>query len=242
MESEPGRKSTNKMSKPRCWSCCPPYKNIKSFDELLDFGKFILNKELPVGGLGGGPPYKELKELNKYMFTTYSTNQNDKIYSLEGTIPFKLFNKIKKYLDHYYYNCIDTITGNIIESKLMDPQDYNSSMGSYPMVSSFLKGSEEDEFTYRHGWKTIAYNENQAIKMRDMKFHFFDFDSDSDSDELYTHVDEHLGSNNAPGTEVVLYIDCKYFTDENKLITLLIEDPVPGRTSLYRHLINILKN
>lgn len=72
-----------------------PEPKFQCFEELLDSGRrnFDVNidSDLNLTGLEEttikSPFVNQLKDLNNYMYTTYSTNEGDKILSIEGIIP-----------------------------------------------------------------------------------------------------------------------------------------------------------
>lgn len=230
--SSSSRSSSNKKKKPF----------IKTLEELFAYGRNRTNPNSPENELDPSLEahtlnkkiIQELFELNKYAFTYYSTNDEDKTYSVEFAIPKNIASKFIKKLKEkgYWYvvfphNIGDWNNDNTIAKTIKSYYDPNKIYNTYLIR---IENSDPNVFDsgryvvrsqdYPNGWyrdspTTITFNRRTHFiedpKTMLVEWSIFDEIKQITIPEVYT-----------------------------ELVGVVVEDPKIGRKSLYRELTKIL--
>lgn len=208
-------------------------KMLEKYTELLEIGrKKILGEienDIEDHLLNEPHIYNQMLELNRYVYTYYSTNSSDLTQSIEfivlSDVVDSLINKLnqfgywyitKKYNDSTYINVGEDIDKTIPEVRLI----------SYDQLSRFKMKSD----VCPNGWKIVSRKTDHAVIERKAKIHFLD------SEMLYCLIkkyNENLFDD---------YFDNNAFDSiyEN-LSVITIENPSIHSKDLYLNLIDILK-
>ena len=168
-------------------------------------------------------------ELNRYVYTYYSTNSSDLTQSIEFIVLTEVVDKlIEKLKDHGYwyiakkYN--DNMCINIGEN--VDKKIPEVRMVSYEQLPRYKLKSE----TNPYGWKVVSRKPEHAVIERRAKVHFLD------SEMLHCFIKKYNAN---------LFDD--YFDNNNfdsiykNLSVITIENPSIHSKDLYLNLIDILK-
>jgi hypothetical protein len=205
---------------------------MNTWKELLDQGQKNFNDANSLTGLVvediSDTHFRQLKEINKYMYTTYSTNPGDFLLSIEGIIHLSTFHKIETSLclKGYYFIACNPLTKEKVGENLMPKEDYDPSMNKTTYIEKCIPTSKKYYLT--QWWMRLCSTGKESIMANySMPIHFLDFD---DPDNFL------------PSDETLGYVNHNLFSGQNPLISIIIEDPVVARISLYRELLTMLKS
>lgn len=220
---------------------------IQSAKELFDKGvkhisDFLTDGDSGVTGLDNPFGMEIIKEINNYMYTTYSTNRGDRNLTIEGVLPHSLFNRIKSDLrDKGYWFIAQNPLASIKPEELATSS--KELIGSRPVLYSHLGNNRNKtrleriiidgkdlNIFYPDVWKVDEYLSNNKIII-------------SRQEPLFFMNDECMKEIMEPGigNEVLDYTDKQLFMGDDPLIGLFIEDPDFSKKDLYEQLLKILK-
>lgn len=144
-----------------------PSSKFRTFNELLARG--IQNFDNPETNITGleeqaltGVSYQQLKNINRYMYTTYSTNIGDKVFSIEGVIPLNIFKKIEPLLlqEGYWYIAVNPLDRRVHGLNLISFNEFDKSLAHFTEVKRI---PDEDIMRYRiPPWRRLC-SENGYI-------------------------------------------------------------------------------
>lgn len=203
-----------------------------SFNELLAVGRD--NFADPANDKTGledhsitGKVRDQLLNLNSYMYTTYSTNSGCQVLSIEGVCPLSIFKRIEPDLlkQSYWYiakNPLDLVEHG---SNIPPKEEFEYSMSRQTLVGIIRK----DKFKgYRAPpWKVLGTFKDEVVAYNDdVAIHFIEPGADP----------AHYNSN-----ETLLYTDEALFRGDDPLVSVVVEDPIVGRISMYNKLYEFLR-
>jgi hypothetical protein len=168
----------------------------------------------------------ELRALNHYVYTYYSTNSGDKTYTLEFFFPKEKVRRLFRELDKtdYWYLCH---TGGIVTR--VDTMRNNH---TYEDVRIVEKSSLD---RYGHKWKKRAIGNQYEISMDQYTYFLNDeFIKEEKSESIDNKIESAL-------EEIDNKEDLYVGILKHSLYSILIEDPVVGRTTLYADILPIVK-
>jgi hypothetical protein len=170
-----------------------------------------------------------LREINNYMYTIYSTNLPNEVqataFSIEGIISLKVYQSMKPYMLEKGFTWIaeNSLTKLHREYNLLPAQDFNLDYDKQRLIQVF-----NQPMLSLKNWDLIAQDKEIYIYSTiSQPIHLLPLNDDSQSLD--------------PSDEVLQYVDEEEFIGDNCLITIIIEDPIPGRTSLYKEILKMLK-
>jgi hypothetical protein len=206
---------------------------IYKYTELLEIGRKKLlgtiENDVEEHLINDPIVYNQMLELNKYVYTYYSTNRSDLTQSIEFIVLTEVVDELikklnehkywyisKKYNDNTYINIGEDIDKTIPEVRTV----------SYEQLPRYRLKTE----TNPDGWKIISRKPEHANIERRAKVHFLD------SEMLYCMIkkyNENLFDD---------YFDNDYFDSIYKNLSVItIENPSIHNKDLYLNLINIIK-
>lgn len=175
-----------------------------------------------------------IKIINNYVYTTYSTNHNDKTYSIDLFILSNyselLINKLKS--KNYWFMSKDYGTNNIMIN--IDKELNNSTYKDCININK-SKAVHLD----KNYWKELSSNDNTAIFERDADTYFL-------SNKTIEDFKKNLFLDSYLYRELSFKYDLKEDNINYDLLIqnisyFIIEDPIIERKTLYYELLNILK-
>lgn len=173
-----------------------------------------------------------IKMINNYVYTTYSTNSGDKTYSLDLFILNKYSQSLisKLISKNYWFVCKDN-------DKLFINVDNTYNNNQYKDYITIKK--ENSLLLYKDYWKEL-YSDGNLVKFeRDADIYFL---SDSNIEDSKKNV--------FPDNKLYEILSHKYDVTKDTIdydllmknvSYFIIEDPIIGRKTLYSELLNILK-
>jgi len=206
---------------------------IYKYMELLEIGRKKLlgtiENDVEDHLLNDPIVYNQMLELNKYVYTYYSTNRSDLTQSIEFIVLTEVVDELikklnehkywyisKKYNDNTYINIGEDIDKTIPEVRTV----------SYEQLPRYRLKTE----TNPDGWKIISRKPEHANIERRAKVHFLD------SEMLYCMIkkyNENLFDD---------YFDNDYFDSIYKNLSVItIENPSIHNKDLYLNLIDIIR-
>jgi hypothetical protein len=206
---------------------------IHKYLELLDNGRQKLlgtiENDVEDHLLSNPHYYNQMLELNRYVYTYYSTNSRDLTQSIEFIVLSDVLDKLieklnehgywyiaKKYNDNTCINIGENIDKTIPELRLV----------SYEQLPRYRLKSE----TNPDGWKIVSKKTEEVTIERRAKIHFLD------SEMLHCLIkkyNENLFDD---------YFDNNYFDGiYNNLSVITIENPSMHSKDLYLNLIDIVR-
>ena len=206
---------------------------VEKYTELLEIGRKKLlgtiENDVEDHLINNNRLFNQMLELNKYVYTYYSTNQSDLTQSIEFIVLTDVVDNLikklnehkywyitKKYNDSTYINVGENIDKTIPEVRTV----------SYEQLPRYRLKSE----TNPDGWKIVSRKPEHAIIERRAKIHFLE------SEMLYCLIkkyNENLFDD---------YFDNNaFYSIYNNLSVITIENPSIHNKDLYLNLINILK-
>lgn len=212
-----------------------PESKIQSFSELLDRGRknFDISSGINLTGLEESTMnstfVEQLKDLNNYMYTTYSTNEGDKTLSIEGIIPLNLFYKIEPQLQRqgYWYIAASPLDNQIYGINLIPSDEFDSERANMIYLQWV---NNRDIGLFNRQWNKVCSTDNMQLLMNDkISIHFLP----PDNSNLLLH--DYISN------ETLEYTDESLYHGNNPLINVIIEDPIVGRISLYSKLYKFLQ-
>jgi hypothetical protein len=208
-------------------------KTLEKYTELLGIGRKkllgIIENDVEDHLLNDPHIYNQMLELNRYVYTYYSTNSSDLTQSIEFIVLTEVVDKlIEKLKDHGYwyiakkYN--DNMCINIGEN--VDKKIPEVRMVSYEQLPRYRLKSEINP----DGWKVVSRKPDHAVIERRAKVHFLD------SEMLHCFIKKYNAN---------LFDD--YFDNNNfdsiykNLSVITIENPSIHSRDLYLNLIDIMR-
>jgi len=206
---------------------------IYKYTELLEIGRKKLlgtiENDVEEHLINDPIVYNQMLELNKYVYTYYSTNRSDLTQSIEFIVLTEVVDELikklnehkywyiaKKYNDNTYMNVGEDIDKTIPEVRAV----------SYEQLPRYRLKTE----TNPDGWKIISRKPEHANIERRAKVHFLD------SEMLYCMIKKY---NKNMFDD---YFDNDYFDSIYKNLSVItIENPSIHNKDLYLNLINIIK-
>jgi len=206
---------------------------VQKYTELLEIGRKKLlgtiENDVEEHLINDPIVYNQMLELNKYVYTYYSTNRSDLTQSIEFIVLTEVVDELikklndhkywyiaKKYNDNTYMNVGEDIDKTIPEVRTV----------SYEQLPRYRLKTESNP----DGWKIISRKPEHANIERRAKVHFLD------SEMLYCMIkkyNENLFDD---------YFDNDYFDSIYKNLSVItIENPSIHNKDLYLNLINIIK-
>ncbi len=173
-----------------------------------------------------------LKMINNYVYTTYSTNHNDKTYSLDlfilNSYSKLLIDKLKS--KDYWFIFKDN-------NKLLINIDSNLNNSKYKETITIER--EKALYLDKKYWTELSSNDNIVTFERYADTYFL---SNNNIDDLKKNL---FSENNLLKELSFDYdsedYDINYDLLVNNVSYFIIEDPIIGRKSLYNELLNILE-
>jgi hypothetical protein len=206
---------------------------IYKYTELLEIGRKKLlgtiENDVEEHLINDPIVYNQMLELNKYVYTYYSTNRSDLTQSIEFIVLTEVVDELikklnehkywyisKKYNDNTYINIGEDIDKTIPEVRTV----------SYQQLPRYRLKTE----TNPDGWKIISRKPEHANIERRAKVHFLD------SEMLHCLIKQY--NNNLFDD----YFDNDYFDSIYKNLSVItIENPSIHNKDLYLNLIDIIR-
>lgn len=173
---------------------------------------------------------EQLRDLNNYMYTTYSTNRGCKVLSLEGIIPSDIFKKIEPKLlqQGYWYIAANPFDDKVHGVNLLSTEEFDPSMDKQTKLVWIDKNDQETLSAYYRWTSLCSTNKETLLINKDINIHFFPANDGS------------LLLKDYVSNETLRYTDETLYQGDNPLIAIVIEDPIVGRISLYAKLYQFL--
>ena len=208
-------------------------KTLEKYTELLEIGRKkllgLIENDVEDHLLNNPHTYNQMLELNRYVYTYYSTNSSDLTQSIEFIVLTDVLDKLieklnehkywyiaKKYNDNTSINIGENIDKTIPEVRLV----------SYEQLPRYRLKSE----TNPDGWKVVSRKTEHAVIERRAKIHFLD------SEMLHCLIkkyNENLFDD---------YFDNNNFDSIYKNLSIItIENPSIHSKDLYLNLIDIVR-
>lgn len=202
-----------------------------SFIDLLEQGVYNIDRYLEHGesgitGIDTSFGMDIIKEINEFMYTTYSTNVGDETLTIEGILLHSDYVRIKPYLKDlgYWFIVQNLQTLEIIYSHV----GKNRNKTKLERIS--IDKKDLDIYKIEPGkWMIERYHNDKVILCRQRNIFFM---CDDAMKEIL-----HSGL----GGEVLEYTDTLLFSSNDPLVGIFIEDP-SFKEDLYIQLLNILSN
>ena len=208
-------------------------KTLEKYTELLEIGRKkllgLIENDVEEHLLNNHHIYNQMLELNRYVYTYYSTNSRDLTQSIEFIVLTEVVDKlIEKLKYHGYWYIVkkynDNMCINIGEN--VDKKIPEVCMVSYEQLPRYKLKSEMNP----DGWKIVTKKTEHAVIERRAKVHFLD------SEMLHCFIKKYNAN---------LFDD--YFDNNNfdsiykNLSVITIENPSIHNKDLYLNLIDILR-
>lgn len=207
--------------------------SLYKYAELLDIGRKkllgLVENDVEDHLLNDPYVYNQMLELNKYVYTYYSTNNSDLTQSIEFIVLTEVLDTLINKLNEYGYWYIakkynDNMSINIGEN--VDKKIPEVRMVSYDQLPRYKLKSEMNP----DGWKIVTKKAEHAVIERSAKVHFLD------SEMLHCLIkkyNENLFDD---------YFDNNEFDSiHQKLSVITIENPSIHSKDLYLNLIDIIR-
>jgi hypothetical protein len=178
--------------------------------------------------------------LNEYVYTYYSTNQNDRTYSIEFVVLADYMDIILKELNEkgMWYCAKNYKTNEYI--KKYDDELYNVTEKIYRNIDKEdLNMYDLKSEQYPNGWEVITTNdkENMITISKDNKIHFLESATIKEFDSMYNNSNYFLKMSFLPNTKDIVNIDLL----SNNVAIIVVEDPEIDRKTLYDELLTIFQ-
>jgi hypothetical protein len=206
---------------------------IFKYTEILDNGRKkllgLIDNDVEDHLLNNPQFYNQMLELNRYVYTYYSTNASDLTQSIEFVVLTEVLDKLIEKLNEYGYWYIakkynDNIFINIGEN--VDKKIPEVRMISYDQLPIYKLKSEMNP----DGWKIVTKKTEHVVIERRAKVHFLD------SEMLHCLIKTY---NENSFDE---YFDNNEFDSIHKNLSVItIENPSMHSKDLYLNLIDILR-
>jgi len=210
---------------------------IKTYPELLKFGQSLLNSLLNESSVeehlsNDTETLEQMKNLNKYVYTVYSTNQGDKTYSIEFFILASTLEPLLKKIKEkgYWYIAKNYSTNELFENVTSKNNDTEEQRIQIPLSELSRYNIDRDEWS----WHVESQDSKHAILRRQAPIYFLSPSQVEFFKEDYTNPE---GNN-----ETILYEGHTFKDLLPELAVVTIEDPIIGRKTLYTELYDIVKN
>lgn len=209
----------------------PPHK-LQTFPELLARGRENFdNVGQNITGLENSTIqslfWSQLRYLNYFMYTTYSTNKGDKVLSVEGVLPLNVFKSVETKLlqEGYWYLAVNPLDKAVHGIKILQEDEYDQSVAMY---TSFRLVDQEQRNRMYDTWYQICKIEDKMLMV---------------NDSIHIHLlNPRANITDMISDETLEYTSEELFRGPNPLVSLVVEDPVVGRISLYKKLAMFLNN
>lgn len=206
---------------------------FETFEQLLARGQEnFIDPDNNITGIEpstlNGKFKEQLASLNRYIYTTYSTNAGDKVLSIEGVIPLNTFKRIEPLLlqQGYWYIAANPLTYTVAGSNIPSSDEFDADLSHY-LILNCVNNNEINQY---RSWKVLCSVGGKTYLYNDkIQTHFIQPRSDTDYDYREYISDETLE-----------YTDELLYKGDNPLISIMIQDPIVGRISLYSNLLKFL--
>jgi hypothetical protein len=128
---------------------------ITTYPELLKFGQSLLNTLLNESSVeehlsNDIDTLEQMKNLNKYVYSVYSTNQGDKTYSIEFFILASALDELlKKLKEHgYWYIAKNYSTNELFENISSENNDTEKQRIQIPLAEVSQYNIDSDEWSW----------------------------------------------------------------------------------------------
>jgi hypothetical protein len=208
------------------------FKTFKTFGQLIEFGKNRTNPStideldysLEPHIRKNNDTLTELYQLNHYAYTYYSTNERDQTYSVEFAIPDLIINPLKQKLkEKGFWFFVSRPDKEIV------PEDYDIDESECMKTETITQIVDPDELDEILEERLRWYKIDENTIGHDRFIHFLE---STKPDFLYDMRDNNV------------FIELTQMTTPNlcsRLYSVIVEDPIIGRKSLYKELTQILR-
>ena len=212
---------------------------IKTYSELLKFGQSLLDKDdlLDESSVeehlsNDTESLKQMKDLNKYVYTVYSTNEGDKTYSIEFFILASAVDEVLKKLKEkdYWYIAKNYSTNEIFENIGSNNKDTEEQRIQIPLSEVSRYNIDRDVWSWHI--ESQDSKQNTTILRRQAPIYFL---SPSQVDFLREEYTE-------GNYETITYEGHTFEDLLPQLAVVTVEDPIIGRKTLYTEVYDIIKN
>jgi hypothetical protein len=208
------------------------FEAFKTFGQLIEFGKQrtnpsnedALDYSLEPHIRENNDTLTELYQLNHYAYTYYSTNEHDKTYSVEFAIPDLIINPLKqKVKEEGFWFFVSRPDKEIL------PEDYYIDESECKETETITQEVNPDELEEILEDRLRWYKINENTIGHDRFIHFLE---STDQEFLSDMRDNNV------------FIELRQMTTPrlcSRLYSVIVEDPIIGRKSLYKELTKILR-
>jgi hypothetical protein len=212
---------------------------IIEYKKLLELGREQINGTIE-NDLEEHAEFDKLLRLNDYVYTYYSTNQNDGTYSIEFVVLADYMDIILKELDdkEMWYCAKNYKTNEYIEK-------YNAEL--HNITEKIYRNIRKEDLNRYYlkteqnpsGWEVITNNddENVITITKDNKIYFLESTTIKEFDSMYNDDNYFLEMNIIPDIKDIIDID---LLSKNVAI-IVVEDPEINRTTLYDEMLTIFQ-
>ena len=206
-------------------------KLLKKGIKNIDYGN---GASLEYNLLSNKSELETIRKINSYVYTTYSTNNSDKTYSIDlfilNTYSNMLINKLRS--KNFWFMTKEYGNNNIII-------DINKELNN-STYKNYININEDNRYFYPiKYWKEIKRNNNIITLERDVDIYFLS-DTTIESFKITSFNDNYF----------IKELEFNYHSIDNKIdynllskniSYFIIEDPIIGRKTLYDKLLIILE-
>jgi len=213
---------------------------IIEYKKLLELGRKQI-KGTTENDLEEHAETDKLLRLNDYVYTYYSTNQNDRTYSIEIVVLADYMDTILEELNKKgMWYCAKNYKTNEYKKKY-DAELYNVTEKIYRNIDKedlnmyYLKSEQ-----YPNGWEEVVKNndkENMITISKDHKIHFLESDMIKYFDTMYNNGNYFLEMIFLPNIKDIVNIDLL----SGNIAIIVVEDPEIERKTLYDELLTIFQ-
>jgi len=214
---------------------------LGEYRNLLELGREQINGTI-ANDLEEHAEFDKLLSLNRYVYTYYSTNQNDRTYSIEFVVLADSMDAIVKELDKkgFWYCAKNYKTNKYIEK--YDPELNNITEKFYMNIDEKdLDRYRLKSLEYPNGWEKVITNNDKGNVItisRDHKIHFLESTIIKKFDSMYNDDNYFLNMFFLPNIKDIVNIDLL----SNNVAIIVVEDPEIDRNTLYDELLTIFQN
>lgn len=212
---------------------------IIEYKKLLELGREQINGTFE-NDLEEHAEFDKLLRLNDYVYTYYSTNENDGTYSIEFVVLADYMDTILKELDDkgMWYCAKNYKTNEYI--KKYNAELHNITEKIYRNIRKedlnryYLKTEQNPS-----GWEVITNNDkgNVITISRDNKIYFLESTTIKEFDSMYNDDNYFLKMSIIPEITDIIDIDLL----SNNVAIIVVEDPEINRKTLYDEMLTIFQ-
>lgn len=182
----------------------------------------------------------KLLKLNNYVYTYYSTNDDDDTYSIEFIVLSKflvpLLKKLRRKGLWFLAKDYSVGGGDVVENYDLTRIDNTKPVSMVIDASQMARFNLKDD-TNPSGWEVVSTVGDKITVKREQKIHFLESDNTADIRAAYERGNYFL--NMSFIRELAGEIDIDLLS--KNVAVVMIEDPVVNRKTLYRVLYEICK-